>query len=480
MHLTGLRVLTALSLLGAIPCGPGATARAESVYTVDVSPTTIDRAAAGPVAREPNHPSFDLAVIRFDDNGKLSQGGQLTAAEAAIAHARKNANGAIVVLFIHGWHHSAAWNPVTDEGDDHFKAFRQTLKFLTLREAERYLPPKPTSGGRRVLGVYVGWNGDPPNSWLANAGEPLTHLSFWNRYSTARDIGAGEDMRRMLRAIVSATKDPIPAEVGNPSTGIESPLILIGHSMGALMLQSAFLALLNDPTNPLVRPAAGQPRIVNVQRDGQRVAFPDVLIALNSAADSVIHREIRATLSKQKFTKTVGDRTVAYAGPLLISATSSADVDTKVVWRAANLLHPGRTTDGHDSSLFTHTFRSDRAPVECRRRNFVDFGQNWHCLRTPEPPAATTPRIAVDLPTRVRTSRDDVPQFARFVLEPVGVPPFPPQLTWVFQVPPTIVKDHNDIFNPTASSLMLALIQISGAIMSLAKDWPDTFEGPAR
>jgi hypothetical protein len=49
-------------------------------------------------------------------------------------------------------------------------------------------------------------------------------------------------------------------------------------------------------------------------------------------------------------------------------------------------------------------------------------------------------------------------------------------LVWVFQVPPRISKDHSDIFNPRCSLLMLGLMQISGAVMSLAWDWKDNFE----
>jgi hypothetical protein len=462
----GLRVVTTLLLLAVVLFSSEALVQANSVFTVDVH----SGATAGPVPRKPNDQSYDLAVIRFEDDGRLMKPTQLADAAAAITHARTNPNGAIVVLFIHGWHHSDAWNPVSDDGDTHFKAFRQTLKFITLREAERYVDGG--AGGRRVVGVYVGWNGDPPNSWLTSVGG-LTHLSFWNRYSTAKQIGGSDDMRRLLREVVQATKDPLPADRDNAS--IESPLILIGHSMGALMLQSAFLALLKDPTNPLSRSAATGPRIVEVRRNGLRVSFPDVLVALNSAADSVIHREIRDVLAAQKFTKMVGNQATSYAGPLLISATSTGDNDTKVIWRGANLLHPGRTTDGHDAKLFTHHFASDQSPVTCNPRGFVDFGQNWHCLRAPDPPNTATPAIAIDLPIRERSGRADVPPFARYVLRPLKNAQ-QAQLTWVFQVSPEIVADHNDIFNSRASSLMLAMIQMSGAIMSLAHDWDDTFE----
>ena len=64
----------------------------------------------------------------------------------------------------------------------------------------------------------------------------------------------------------------------------ESPLVVIGHSMGALMLEAAFLALLKGNPQSLVKqraePTTGT---VEIRRAGQLVSFPDVMIALNSA-----------------------------------------------------------------------------------------------------------------------------------------------------------------------------------------------------
>jgi hypothetical protein len=456
-------------LVGMVMCGLHAAviAQPRSVYTVDIGKGVQQ----GQAKRAPNHPSYDVAVIKLNDDGAFSDAEQLEVAARAITTARSNSNGAIVVVFIHGWHHNGAWDVGADGGDSHFRAFRQMLAFIALREAERYFVEP---GGRRVVGVYVAWNGDPPDSWLAGTG-PLTHLSFWNRYATAKRIGEGAPMRSALRTIVQATKDPLLDGGGVRAQDVESPLILIGHSMGALMLESAFLSLIRDSTNPLVRPASEAARIVEVRRDGERIRFPDVLIALNSAADSVIHREIRQTLASGKYAKRVGDQQIGYAGPLLISATSSADNDTKVIWRGANILWPGRTTDGHDETLFTHRLVLERPQVTCNQRNTVDFGQNWHCLRFPEPANASTPHFPLDLPTRDRLGKGDVPPFARYRLVPLGDIQ-EARITWVFQIPPEVVSDHNDIFNSRASSLTLALIQISGAIMSLAQDWRTTFE----
>jgi len=447
-----------------------AIAQPNSVFTVNIG----SGIHSGQLVREPNHASYDVAVVRFKDDGNFLDIAELSAATQAVKQARDNLNGAIVVLFIHGWHHNAAWEISSDSGDSHFAAFRRMLAFLALREAERYFV---FPGGRRVIGIYVGWNGDPEDSWLARGGV-LTHLSFWNRYATARQIGDSDSILRLVRGIVQATKQSRPVEERKGRAEVDSPLILIGHSMGALMLQSAFLTLIKDPSEPLVVPSEGEPRVVETLRNGQRIRFPDVLVSLNSAADSVIHQEIREALQARRFAKKVGDSQIAYAGPLLISATSSADNDTRVVWRGANLLHPGRTTDGHDGALFTHRLVREREGIACQGLAAPDFGQNWHCLRLPEPPNVPTPNFALDLPTRERASKSDIPPFARYRLLPMQ-DIHKPQLTWVFQVPPDVMSDHNDIFNSRAFSLTVALIQVSGAIMSLAQDWRTTFEGPA-
>jgi alpha-beta hydrolase superfamily lysophospholipase len=60
---------------------------------------------------------------------------------------------------------------------------------------------------------------------------------FWNRYTVAEGIGAAADFQGAVRRTVSAVKY---------DAGSESPLVLIGHSMGALMMYSAFATLLQQ------------------------------------------------------------------------------------------------------------------------------------------------------------------------------------------------------------------------------------------
>jgi hypothetical protein len=448
----------------------------QSVYTLRCKPDSPNRLfeiETPPVAYQANDTAFDVAVVQFRDDGTWLDAAQIDAAESWIRASRSAlAQGVMVVVFIHGWHHNASWNrtPVIDatqpDGDEHFHAFRLILESLTLREAERYASDGAPAG-RRVIGIYLAWNGDPEDSWVSGV-SVLTHATFWNRYKVAEQIGAHSQFEETVRRLVDVSK----------ADGPDSPLIFLGHSMGALMLQSAFATLLESSQYDLVQqPSRTGGSATAIRSHGALVSFPELVLSLNSAADSAIALRIVNALGRRAMTKTAAGGTVSYSPPLVASVTSAGDSDTGFKWSAAKL---GRVTDGHDPSLMTHNFVLTAKPdsVQCRPRVGLDFGQNWHCVRMPHPHSVATPAIPIDLPTRERNdlSDNDVPH-ARYTISPIDTANrAQPHAVWVFQVPPEIIKDHNDIFNSKARSLVLGLIQISGAVASLAENWQDTFE----
>ncbi len=456
--------------------------RLGSVFTV------VRGIVPGSLGSVANDQSFDVAVIRFNDDGTFEDPTHLKAATDCIEAARRasNDNGAVVVVFIHGWHHDARWDISTNDGDEHFREFRRILMTLALRELERYGPNGTLA--RRVVGVYVAWNGDPLGSW--RSGVPvLTHTTFWDRYRTAKRIGGGELVRDAIGKIVEHTKAPL---ADRPQMA-DSPLILIGHSMGALVLETAFLSLLRERPETLIRSYQGNARRpVEITEKGKPVTFPDLVLLLNSAADSSIAKEIIATLRQKQVRKTVVSAKVEFLPPLLVSATSPRDMATRLAWRLANL--PWRKTDGHDRALFTHELGTGGEETVCAAAALdslaVSFGQPWHCLRYPDPPKADFPSFYIDLPKTIPLQEHEraLPQHIRYVLKPLvgkkGVMghvrnqatyddlyPF-----WIFRMPPDISGSHNDIFNFRSSLLIMALMQISGAVMSLAKGWEEVFE----
>jgi hypothetical protein len=461
---------------------------------------TVPRILLGGGMPYSNDESFDVAVIRLKDDGSFMKPDELKAAANVITNARQaNVNGVVVVVFIHGWHHNAAWDTTTNSGDQHFSEFRRVLMTLTLREAERKNNDKQ-SITRRVIGVYIGWNGEPAKGLLRHI-PLLKNLTFWNRLSTAEKISESMPIQEALREIVYRTKkteNPWNIHTQKSQTGRDSPLIFLGHSMGALILERAFLKVLqNSADDVLLEHDPGQARPVKVTRGDKPVVFPDLLLLVNSAAGSDTAIILIKKLEDLKIKKEVKSGSIKFSSPLVVSMTSPCDVVTRIIWRLGNwqlAIPPWRKTEGHDRSLFTHEFANDRQEVKCvakRGKNLDDwsFGQAWHCLRFPEPENSNRPAFRIDLPKgfpldEMNTSKR---QHVRYVLRPLAQPgrsnvpessgkdeyvcPF-----WIFQIPPDISASHSDLFNYRSSLLILALMQICGEVMSLANTWEEVFQ----
>ena len=430
----------------------------KSLYEQFGSVFTEFRAMPGPTDQSSHDQSIDVGIIEFDDDddGSFIKADQLDRTVECITKARQdNPNGVVVVVFIHGWHHDALWH------DTHFIGFRTVLMGLALREAEREKP-------RRVIGVYFGWPGENRGHWLYCL---TSNATFFNRYKTAERIGNGEPIKKAIRAIIRSTKK-VPLDDASGATH-DSPLIMVSHSMGALMLETAFLSLLCEEGNGLIEPyTTGQKRYARVEGDGQPVTFPDLILLLNSAADSQIGTAIKDKLKEKRLKKTVSSGSIAYEMPLLISATSMRDWATKCLFRFGKF---GRKTDGNDRALTTHRLKRQPEGALCSPKQshlMVDFNQAWHCLRHPAFENQKLTSIAIDLPQE-RDPRNSC--HVRYVLSPKKAQNREGSF-WLFKVPGDIINSHNDVFNARSNLLMMALIQASGALMSLARDLEDTFE----
>ena len=257
--------------------------------------------------------------------------------------------------------------------------------------------------------------------------------------------------------------------------------------MGALILESAFLALLREHPESLIQPSQpGQGRFqlpVRISIEDQPVTFPDLVLLLNSAAGSEVATDLSNGLKKVRKFVELGQ--IGFRLPLVISATSSQDFVTRILWRFGNW--PWRKTEGHNSSLRTHTLVCTGEERRCLPKQdehlAVSFGQAWHCLRWPPVKETDRPSFPIDLPKTMslRENEQQKPQHIRYLLKPLGEINRRPQQGdphpfWLVQLPPEISHDHNDIFNFRSSLLILALMQISGAVVSLAKKWEDAFE----
>ena len=243
---------------------------------------------------------MSLAVIEFDDEGSHWDGGQL---ENALAEVRRisehmitaqtaedvsgrsptKTEGVFLVVYVHGWRSNAS------EARETLSRFRWFVSELAKRD-ETCFRPEPRFGKDaadardgggceirpHVLGVYVSWRGDAVGETLRRV-PGAEYLTFWNRRAAARRVAGTamtetllglfdsletwdrerfDDWERKVEARRKAAaerregsaKSGDPGDVDRESASEpvagrppqRSRSLVIGHSMGALILEQAF------------------------------------------------------------------------------------------------------------------------------------------------------------------------------------------------------------------------------------------------
>lgn len=178
-----------------------------------------------------------LGFVEYDDVGSFWDRRQmdfvLDDLEAELAKRPQ-----IVVVFVHGWKHSAA------QCDTNVVCFQRVLSFLSELEAAQ-------GGGtpRGVYGVYVGWRGaafGPRAGFVENA-------SFWSRMGAARAVGESGGVTELFARIEAVLdEDEEGGRRGSrrsaPDTDLESQsrLIIVGHSLGAAIVYNSLAHLLTE------------------------------------------------------------------------------------------------------------------------------------------------------------------------------------------------------------------------------------------
>ncbi|WP_062381579.1 hypothetical protein [Pseudomonas abietaniphila] len=197
---------------------------------------------------------YFLGFVEFNDQGDLWQRQGM---EAVLNHLNTEAaaKDLLIVVFVHGWHHSAK------EGDPNINTFRSVLADLALAEAASGRP------AREVAGVYVGWRGD------SLALGPVNNVTFWDRKNTAEKVGHGQVTELLSRIeLIKRTQDSKARDAafeikrkrsagsaqstdenrcgklvaaGQEVTS-QTKLVVIGHSFGGLVVQSSIGQILED------------------------------------------------------------------------------------------------------------------------------------------------------------------------------------------------------------------------------------------
>ncbi|MDB5982592.1 MAG: Esterase [Pseudomonas sp.] len=325
---------------------------------------------------------YSLGFVEFNDQGDpwpASGSQQQMAVVLGYLERQAADQDLLMVVFVHGWHHSAkgqepgAPSSHEDERDGNVKTFQTVLQGLALAEGKQ--AKALNRAPREIAGIYVGWRGDSITA------EPLNDLTFWDRKNTAAQVGHGGVTELLSRIeLIKRTQDSKardaaakPASLGAttvPATGCErliasgqaitsqTKLVVVGHSFGGLVVQSAVGQILEDRA---VRTKGGD---YGCQLDVE--GFGNLVVLINPAFEAQRYSVIHNLAAARKFYP-------AQQLPVELILTSQSDDATKYLfpagrhvstlfdrngWDAQNI-----TAVGHYKPYITHTLtRSATVP----------------------------------------------------------------------------------------------------------------------
>ena len=177
-----------------------------------------------------------------------------------LANERAASEDLLIMVFVHGWKHSAA------PGDGNIATFRKALRGQSLLESR--LSRKAGVSPRQVVGVYLGWRG-------ASITTPLVeNLTFWDRKNTAHKVGSG-DVAEVLGRLeeIKRVKDSM---AGGKDKG-NTRLVVIGHSFGGAVVYTALSKILTDR---FVRTVGPEGAVTDAE------GFGDLVVLLNPAFEA--------------------------------------------------------------------------------------------------------------------------------------------------------------------------------------------------
>ncbi len=362
---------------------------------------------------------FKLAMIEFDDMGESWEkctsladpsNCQLTRTLDLIRTEKQRAGDVVVVVFTHGWKNNASPD---NEEHKNLHDFKALMEQLSQGEGAR-LESMGLSKPRSYIGVYMAWRGQsvPHNIFT----------TFWNRRDAAQRVGSS-DFAEAIYRIMGATKE------GNTPN---SRIVVVGHSFGARALETA---LTNTFVSLLIpQPGGGPPRLPSPA---------DLILYVNSANDSFRTKQMIELMKRTKFSITRGERTES--GPLFLSVTSTGDTATRVAFPL-----------GQELSATRKAFRSDYGPgltgSPSQKTFFTQTPGHIPYLRSHVVQAVTGACVS-------QADRFRFPDAGQcFEMTPVpqrwNDSPY-----WVVTVPPSIIRDHTDIFNAGFATMIIDLME---------------------
>ncbi|MEC4749229.1 esterase [Methylomicrobium sp. Wu6] len=161
---------------------------------------------------------YTLGFVEIDDQGQMRDRKQMQALLDTL-YKKAAEESILLTVFVHGWHHNAR------PGDPNIESFKDNLAKLSAIESQR--SKSLHRPARKIAGVYIGWRGESIDV------PPFNYLTFWDRKSTAQDVGylGVSELLVKLEEIANVRNSMVPP--------IKSRLVVIGHSFGGQVVYSA-------------------------------------------------------------------------------------------------------------------------------------------------------------------------------------------------------------------------------------------------
>jgi hypothetical protein len=339
---------------------------------------------------------YAVAVVEFDDQGEPWDVRQLEWALAAIRDLnRRSEHGVVLFQFIHGWKSNAARDRASGE---RLAWFERRITSIASRSGEE---AATAADVRPVVGLYIGWRGRTYSLPV------LIDASFWNRRVAAHRVASMRLVEVLYRSVREASSNP------------ESKSVLLGHSMGGLVLEKT------------IGPALVAKLMAAPSTSASLPLNYDLIISANPSVEALYSKQL-VDIFKRSRTRLVlqsSDGEVRPAeGPLLASVMSVQDSVTRVIFPFAMRIN----------SIFVR-YRSSTDGAAPSQRHLGLHTAGWvpfmHSHRT----EVVGGRVVFhEVPGRWNDT------------------PF-----WVFQVPEEVSSGHNDIDSSLWGQMMLELMDLN-------------------
>jgi hypothetical protein len=408
-----------------------------------------------------NH-RFDLSYIEFDEKGDYWDRRQLGWTVQEINEAAGK-NNLVLVVYVHGWQNDASNLRGHDVGK-----FHCLLKHFSDADG----------GENRYFGIYIAWRGKSVpggDGWfrdrsladlISKAIFFVPHeLSIYGRKNAATRVAGIPVTEAVFQSVASVRNR-------TRESGHKSRTILIGHSLGALVLEKALAQALiakvisEDPT-------AG----------GKFTTPADFVVLLNSAAESIYAKEMVDMFRRRKPASLAGPDAISSKHPLIVSITSEADWATGYLFPVG--MHLSSMTGlfrkyewdnkyGEDSEgvpqkeYFTRTpghndrlINYEAVPIKGPRKlptyedSEVCNDEMLDAFQRNMREDLTGPNGEIRFSTLAHPGSETEWELKPKILDKWQTP------YWIIKVPKEIIRNHSDIFNENALALMARLIRLS-------------------